>query len=348
MLMVIFGAGASFDSYVSRPQDYPYPEQYRPPLTNQLFEDRPSFNSALQLFDKGQPLIAKLRYLTDSENLEQVLDRVAGESQGYAEGRKQLAAVRFYIQWVISECEAKWHSVHMGATNHKVLLNRIEAWRAPRRESVCIVTFNYDRLIEEALSMFDIFIEKLSHYIEHPSYQVIKLHGSVNWVHPTRLPLANIEQRRPIEIAQHMIRNIDAANVDLKYFAMQDTFPPNHMETRACLPAIAIPVPAKPSFECPQDHVKVLNEAIPKVDKLIIVGWRGQEHHFTGLFNEVRKFISVIIVAGNKDDARQTTAALKAAGVDGTYTECTEGFSKFIRDEPSIDRFLSTQVSRGS
>lgn len=157
MLMIIFGAGASYDSYVSRP-----------PLTDALFSDRARFNEALQHFDKAQPLIAKLRYLRGTDTLEQMLERVEGESKGYVEGRKHLAAVRYYIQWVISECEGKWHSVHLGGTNHKVLFNGVERWRSAMQETVCIVTFNYDRVIGESLSIFDIDFEKMSHYIEHP------------------------------------------------------------------------------------------------------------------------------------------------------------------------------------
>jgi hypothetical protein len=90
MLLVILGAGASFDSYVSRPPNLSYPEEYRPPLTNELFDDRPKFNKAFQLFDKGQPLIADLRYITESETLETVLDRIARESQGYPKGENNL------------------------------------------------------------------------------------------------------------------------------------------------------------------------------------------------------------------------------------------------------------------
>jgi hypothetical protein len=344
MLMVIFGAGASFDSYVSRPPNPKHPEEYRPPLTSELFDDRPAFNRAFQQFDKGQPLIAKLRYLTESETLEQVLERVDSESQGYAEGRKQLAAIRYYIQWVISDCEVKWGNVHMGATNHKALFNRIEFWRVPRNEPVCIVTFNYDSLIEEALSMFDLLFKDMSHYTQHSSYKVIKLHGSVNWVHPMLLPIVSIEQLTPLEISQHLIRGIDAANVSLNGFEIQNEIPPPRIRHCAYLPAIAIPVQAKSSFECPQDHVNVLNEAIPQVDKLIVVGWRGQEQHFTGLFQKLQRRVSVLIVAGNEKDTEQTKTALKEAGVRGVYTEYSRGFSNFIRDEPLIDKFLSTQA----
>jgi hypothetical protein len=346
MLMIVFGAGASFDSYVSRPPDYPYPEEYRPPLTNELFEDRQAFNKAFQQFDKGQPLIAKLRYCTESETLEQVLERVEAESLGYPEGRKQLAAVRYYIQSVISECDVKWANVHMGATNHKVLFNRIELWRAPRREGVCIVTFNYDRLIENALSMFDLPFNDMSHYTQHSSYKVIKLHGSVNWVHPTRLPFVDIEQLSPLDIAQHLIRGIDAANVSLNHFEIQNEIPPPRIEHFAYLPAIAIPVQAKSSFECPQDHVNVLTRVIPEVDKLVVVGWRGQERHFTGLFKLLRKHVAVLIVAGKEKDAHETRAALEVAGVNGVYTPYHKGFSSFIRNEHNIDSFLSIQSVR--
>lgn len=340
MLMVILGAGASFDSYVSRPPDYPYPEEYRLPLTNELFADRPAFNKAFRQFDKGQPLIAKLRYLK-SVTLEKVLERVDAESIGYSEGRKQLAAIRYYIQSVISECEVKWGNVHMGATNHKVLFNRIERWRAPRNEPVCIVTFNYDRLIEESLSMFDLLFKEMSHYTQHPNYKVIKLHGSVNWVHPSRLPIMNIEQLDPIGIAHYMIRGIDAASVGFQHFEIQNAIPPPHIEHFAYLPAIAIPVPAKSSFECPQDHVDFLTRMIPEIDKLVVVGWRGQERHFTELFKLLRKHLAVLIVAGNDKDAEQTQVELEMAGVSGVYTRYPAGFSHLIREKHLIDEFLS-------
>jgi hypothetical protein len=169
----------------------------------------------------------------------------------------------------------------------------------------------------------------------------------VNWVHPTRLPIVNIEQLSPVEIAQHMIRGIDAANVGLKHFEIQNTFPPNQIEGYAYLPAIAIPVPAKPMFECPQDHLNVLTEAIPQVDRLIVVGWRGgREQHFTGLFRKLQRFVSVIIGAGSEKDAQQTEEELQKAGVRGHYNRYFGGFSKFIKHEQALDALLSTQVSQ--
>jgi hypothetical protein len=339
--MIVFGAGASFDSYVSRAPLHR--EENRLPLTNQLFEDRALFNETLQQFDKAQPLIAKLRYRSESESLEQVLERVEGESRGYSEGRKQLAAIRYYIQSVISECENRWRAVHKGSINHKVLLNRIERWRSPRSESVYIVTFNYDTLIEEALSMFDLSFTDMGHYTQHPSYKLIKLHGSVNWVRPTRLPIENIEQIRPNEIAQYMIRGIDAANVYDETFVLHASVPPRHIGRFPCLPAIAIPVQAKSSFECPQDHVTALTRVIPDVDKLVVVGWRGQELHFTSLFKLLRKDIAVLIVAGDDKDAQQTRTALEGAGVKGHYALHPGGFSDLIRKEHLIDEFLSIE-----
>ncbi len=54
MLMVILGAGASHDSYGSLAAGNPgggalSPEEHRPPLTKDLFEEGPSVNSTTRL-----------------------------------------------------------------------------------------------------------------------------------------------------------------------------------------------------------------------------------------------------------------------------------------------------------
>jgi hypothetical protein len=57
------------------------------------------------------------------------------------------------------------------------------------------------------LSIFGLSFNDLGRYTQHPPYKAIKLHGSVNWVHPTRLPVVDFEQFSPLEIAHHMIAN---------------------------------------------------------------------------------------------------------------------------------------------
>ena len=63
MLMVIFGAGASYDSVptYSPPSTFiptrgdTANKHHRPPLANELFESRPLFAETIQFFHAGEP-----------------------------------------------------------------------------------------------------------------------------------------------------------------------------------------------------------------------------------------------------------------------------------------------------
>jgi hypothetical protein len=64
------------------------------------------------------------------------------------------------------------------------------------------------------------------------------------------------------------------------------------------------------------------------------------------IISKLQKFVSVLIVAGSKEDAEQTRAELQKAGVRGHYTHYFGGFIKFIKYKQSLGDFLSTQVSQ--
>ena len=47
---------------------------------------------------------------------------------------------------------------------------------------MCLVTFNYDTLLEHALAkQFNRTFDVLDDYVSSPEYKVFKLHGSQNW-----------------------------------------------------------------------------------------------------------------------------------------------------------------------
>src|SRR5437867_2108861 len=112
MLMVIFGAGASFDSCPTYPPGSSAPgfggdprnKDFRPPLADELFENRPMFAEAIERFPQCQPIVPRLRSL-HGETLEAVLEEFQAKSDSYLRGKQQLAAVRYYLQFVIRECE---------------------------------------------------------------------------------------------------------------------------------------------------------------------------------------------------------------------------------------------------
>src|SRR6266568_3188132 len=180
MLLVIFGAGASFDSAPTYPPGANVlggdrvNNFHRPPLANELFENRPLFAEAIDRFPECRPIVPRLRNLGD-RSIEAVLEDIQGEAETYARANQELAAVRCYLHRVISRTENEWRGVAKHVTNYLTLLREIE--RTHPKGPVCLVTFNYDMLLEDALLHFDLHIEGMSDYTQkHPFYRVFKLH----------------------------------------------------------------------------------------------------------------------------------------------------------------------------
>lgn len=61
MLMVVFGAGASFDSFPFVPPRPDVQTPDRPPLAAELFSDRDQFNNVLRNYPDCQTIVPYLR-----------------------------------------------------------------------------------------------------------------------------------------------------------------------------------------------------------------------------------------------------------------------------------------------
>jgi hypothetical protein len=178
MLMVVIGAGASYDSVPSISGNSAYLD--RPPLADQLFHARPEFSKVMQRLPACLPIIPLVQNLPSGRTVEHVLQHLQSEAQDYPKRLRQLAAIRYYLHIMLWGCELRWLDIAKGVTNYKTLLDQIERWRKPD-EQVCLVTFNYDRLIEDALPAVGVEIRELSDYVGSDTYKLIKLHGSINW-----------------------------------------------------------------------------------------------------------------------------------------------------------------------
>jgi hypothetical protein len=177
MLMVVFGAGASYDSAPSLPGGG---QEWRPPLANDLFENRPNFAAIAQGYTRLLPIIPYLRELHGA-SVEQVLETLRDEAQEYPDGHRQLAAVKYYLRDILWECTDRWTKQVLRVTNYRSLLDKI-ARKRPSDEPLLLVTFNYDALLEDALSDHGFKTNEISDYIQsHHKYKLIKLHGSINW-----------------------------------------------------------------------------------------------------------------------------------------------------------------------
>jgi hypothetical protein len=243
MLMVIFGAGASYDSVEAvRPNAATargYPD--RPPLADELFEDRPRFTEMITRYRDCVPLIPRLRTREGGLSVEEMLGRLYDAAPTHVARHRQFAAIRFYLHSMMWVCQLRWWDTSRGITNHVTLLDLIDQW-LPGYGSVCLVTFNYDLLIEHALNYKRIAINSLTDYVSHPSYKLIKAHGSINWGREVRSPMIDPD-KSPIQVAFEMIERIEELE-----FADEFVWTGDHDMGRlpnqgmSVFPALAIPL----------------------------------------------------------------------------------------------------------
>lgn len=290
MLLVIFGAGASYDALPDYPApgkgsslDYAtdranYPD--RLPLADQLFDLR--FADELNRLRKAAGIAPYLRHLPDGATFEQRLEELATEAgDGYEERAQELIAVRYYIQMAISAADSKWKSRSRGVTNYRTLLG--ELLRLRRDQPIVLVTFNYDRMLEWCLADMGMSIESLDGYVTEP-VQLFKIHGSVNWGRHVLAPGLS-DTGNAWEIVEQVINAGSKLKLSDDYFLCGDR-PVHRCDGRPSAPAIAIPLVRKQDFELPPTHLRALKSLLPEVDEVLVVGWKGADEPFLTLLRE--------------------------------------------------------------
>jgi len=354
MLLVIFGAGASYDSdpdhrpvfpLDARADSLPTIEQYRPPLANRLFDNRQLFLAAMGLFPECQPLIPRLR--RPGIAVEQELATMQEESDRYVERHKQLAAIRYYIRRAILDCQNQWRTVHQGITNYAAFLDEIDRWRAERNEQVCFVTFNYDTMLEEAMGpVLRLQVKDMESYYSWQNYSLFKLHGSVDWGRV--VDGFSSENAQPSRFYQHLIDNVrpDTPAVTGRYQLCAPDMRPVPDNGVVLYPALSIPVAKKDEFSCPPAHVAALEGKLPMVTKMITIGWRATEAEFLAKIQlsravrtaGVRPVLSLLVVSGSKQGAEETLKNVTPyRGAYDPYIkidrEVSTGFSGLITED---------------
>ena len=344
MLLVVFGAGASFDSVPSRPPGLGphFNEEYRPPLANFLFDERSTFREALERFPACQTIVPYLRPASDGAplNVERVLTELDEEASQYAERHRQLAAVRFYLRYGLRHCQQHWLTGAAGVTNYKTLLDQIRM-HLPRYQRVCFVTFNYDTLLEHALNGIGRQFDTIDHYVVDPTLSVIKIHGSVDWWRRVRSQAPWQMNADPTSIANEVIARAHLLEISSEYVVDRADFVAGWPQEPPMYPAIAIPLERKRDFECPDTHIRVLQDALPHVRRILFIGWRANDVPFLDLIRPslAGRQVDAYVVAAGNNETRDVVNRLKEAGVAIANFFLDGGFSEFVRRR-EVESFL--------
>lgn len=281
MLMVICGAGASYDANPAAP--------YRPPLAKELFSTREDIVDALGRWPAATSIVGRMRAIGPEggaieDELGAFIRRARETNDPYY--RRDILALRFYLKDVVETTAQAASNAASGATSYQRLVTRLHDLQLASKMPVFFVTFNYDTLLEAAITQrFGYSFHLLDDY---PSaiMPVFKPHGSVNWVE--RIP--KLRNASPEPLAYLHPDQISRAH-DVNLFGertgieMADDYKAfmSHNSNEFTIPAIAAPASDKDLFVFPDDHLAALIQLLPKVTSILIIGWRATEAEFQRL-----------------------------------------------------------------
>jgi hypothetical protein len=333
MLMVVFGAGASYD--VRFRPSIQQPSDPVIPLAAQLFD--PVYGRFAVEFPACQPLLRRLR--AAGSDVEQELEAIRTEAARQTFLARQLEAVRYYLAALIEDAEGRClRSLPDQVTNYIDLLEDIEDWRVRTREpkKVCLVTFNYDSLLDRACrAVLGLKLNTPGAYIHEGDYIVLKLHGSIGWREEVDSVGRELEGG-DLEQANQLIDLAGRYQRTGRY-----AMPGQDLRGWGPLrPALAVPMVTKTGddFACPRDHVYVLDQVIPDVSHLLVIGWRGAEGHFHDRWRRAAAHRTVLqkalIVDASEQGAAHVDGTLKrelAIGGGVLWDWAIGGFSTFVQ-----------------
>ena len=242
----------------------------------------------------------------------------------------------YYLHFVLRQIGDHWGDTHRGVTNYKTLLDDLEKWRLQSDERVCLVTFNYDTLLESALSAVRVTISAIDDYTRNENYKVIKVHGSVNWGHELAIDVEDLMNRNVWEVVNEYIERAAELKFGDTYHVTSEypiAWGMHHLGSRRVplFPAIALPVVRKSKFECPSEHLRVLEESLPQVTKIITVGWRANEEHFLDLLRKKpARNARLMVVSRERSEAQEICLKLSETGIGKDFHQAEGGFTGAI------------------
>jgi len=278
----------------------------------------------------------ELASIPTGSTLERVMDRLQADAAAHPMRYAQLAAIRFYLRDLFLQTDREWLDRTSRLTNYHPLLDQLQTWRERSgNQPVCIVTFNYDLLLEDALDSVGLDWASFDGYIAGPDWTVIKPHGSINWIRETDEPkpsglqplIRHAAEYKPS--TRYKVARID----DIR--ALPDLY----------YPALAIPLESGKDFECPPEHLGWLRDHLRETTEILIIGWRATEKSFLKLLADnipAGLRFPLTIVCGNGTEGTATANNLAGSGV-GQYAHrqiFNGGFGRFV-DEKHIASLLT-------
>lgn len=279
---IILGAGASFDfTYDSN--------SGRMPLTKDLFHAE--YNSILRKYQGAFDLSSDILLYSDIEDYFQ--KQWAKIIRTYnVPLLRQLISTQYYIHDLFFTLSAKLSNTQKN--NYLKLVALAHEYTLETHETmVPIITFNYDTLLEEALTrQLGYCFDTIHDYINFSEKNILlfKPHGSCNWIRQIKPGNLRMSTEKNNHISQlsakiytdklnlHKLYN----NISEQIEVLNQTNNIRH-DKQAYYPALLIPYKDKDEFSMPQRHTSILRHMLSSVDEFLVIGWKGTEEHFSDM-----------------------------------------------------------------
>ena len=315
--LIILGAGASYDCVQETRSETG--NHFRPPLTKDIFHK--NFEDIINKHSEVKNLASSiLSRLKEGENFESILTSIKNKAEKNQDRLKQLIDFEFYLQELFKTISKEYGN--QTGSNYRALIQDIY----DNFKKACIVNFNYDLLLDEALEIKT--TDNLDSYIKG-YIKIIKVHGSCDWVFSLQ-DHWEIEDSREFLLQNPLyLDGCRARKEPIFRFTSYSKYSKSGM--KSCYgPAIAIPLYGKDGFVCPKTHIDVLERSLADVDKILIIGWAANDQHLIDMIKEkTKRPIEITVVAGNKKEIDDIFSKFPEEDKFLRAAECY-GFSKFM------------------
>lgn len=326
-LAVILGAGASYDCVGEATSFVNW--DYRPPLTDQLFEPRSVFSSILEHYPGALALASLLRGASNRGGLEGELRKLASSSQAHI--RRQFPHVPMYLRELLGEVGVHFTNA---PANYQYMVNRLLSDEFDR---VALLTLNYDLLLDRCLEISaSCEFRSIEDYVpDGANWMLIKLHGSVNWGYR----LVDIDNVG-VDLSQ-VVRLTDRRELDRHVNREIEILDGHHQHNY--YPALSVPIDTEYKHICPPEHLAALRAFLSDCPNFLIIGASGKDQDLHDLLKgrlEPSKS-KCCVVGANADDARATYFRITGGSTIWAHHPLYGEFSDFVLSG-KIDTFLDS------
>lgn len=344
-LLVIFGAGASFDCVDQSKSSVN--KLYWPPLTRHIFSRTIEVPFGLASYQTNQfkdellnrhVVAATIGYeLRKRDELEKYLSELRKSTIEF--DKRKFIALPFYLKELFSEISRNFLKSRLN-NNYTALLQKLVRTNFSKLN---FITTNYDTILDTTLESFcQHEFRYLNDYLNFEgngkNFNYLKIHGSINWSYILNncSQIAHIEEviEGKIESIDYVLSCIDNAKiVDLDS---------NHAGVPV-FPALAVPL-GKYNYVNPQ-QVKDFKEQNLDIKNLLVIGNSGKDNTIFTLLNEIIKDKVNLSIVDKDEKTVDAVANAFREHLDGKISSFQKeyncypgGFSVFI--EKSVDEWI--------